>query len=305
MKKLLIVLLLLSSSGAIFGLSGRGPIPNSILRGPALAAVEDVARPAQEETERYLENTSRQAAAGKNPLAATDTCPSLRIGSCPADHSAVMTTSCIDTSISSYEDLYTFPATAGQVVTVTMSSSQFNVYLVLLRPNGGIAAFGSAASSVASGLSTSSLTYVIPASGTYTIDAETLESVTSTHPNTGAYSISVRGCNGSAPTGILTLLGTRFQVSAAYTSAAGSGQGTAVNLSNDTGYFWFFAPNAVELVVTLIDGRAVDNHYWVFAGGLTDVDVVITVLDTVAGTTKTYHNPQGTAFAPIQDTSAF
>ena len=290
MKKLLMVLLLVSFSGSIFGLSV-----------PAAPA-------AQGENERYLGNIGRQttAGAGKNLLAATDTCPSVSLGSCPVDHSAVMTTSCIDTVISSYEDLYTFPATAGQVVTVTMSSSVFSVYLVLLRPNGAIAAFGSAASAAGGGVvSSSSLTYVVPSSGTYTIDAETLESVTSSLPNTGAYDISVSGCNGSAPTGTLILLGTRFQVTATYTANGTSGQGTAVALSGDTGYFWFFAPNAVELVVKMIDGRAVDNKFWVFAGGLTDVDVVVTVRDTVTGAIKTYHNPQGTAFAPIQDTSAF
>jgi hypothetical protein len=216
-----------------------------------------------------------------------------------------MTTTCIDNVISSYEDLYTFQATAGQIVTVTMSSPQFLVYLVLLRPNGNIAAFGSAASPLGGGQSTSSLTYLIPVSGTYTIDAETLESVTSGQPNTGPYSISVTGCNGSAPTGTLTLLGTRFQVTAAFTANGNSGQATAVDLTGDTGYFWFFSPNAVELVVKMIDARALDNKFWVFAGGLTNVDVVITVRDTVTGVTKTYHNPQGTAFAPIQDTSAF
>src|SRR5205807_4105842 len=43
----------------------------------------------------------------------------------------------------------------------------------------------------------------------------------------------------------------------------------------------------------------------VFAGGLTDVNVVLTVRDTVTGTTRTYTNPSGTAFQPIQDTDAF
>ena len=41
------------------------------------------------------------------------------------------------------------------------------------------------------------------------------------------------------------------------------------------------------------------------AGGLTDVNVVLTVTDTMTGLVRTYVNPQGTAFQPIQDTSAF
>jgi hypothetical protein len=53
------------------------------------------------------------------------------------------------------------------------------------------------------------------------------------------------------------------------------------------------------------DDRPLNNRYWVFAGGLTNVNVVITVTDSQTGVIKTYTNLQGTAFRPIQDTSAF
>jgi hypothetical protein len=43
----------------------------------------------------------------------------------------------------------------------------------------------------------------------------------------------------------------------------------------------------------------------VFAGGLTDVQVELTVVDTATGAPQTYLNTQGTPFQPIQDTSAF
>jgi len=43
----------------------------------------------------------------------------------------------------------------------------------------------------------------------------------------------------------------------------------------------------------------------VFAGGPTDVNVVVTVTDTQTGATRTYTNPQSIAFQPIQDTGAF
>ena len=49
----------------------------------------------------------------------------------------------------------------------------------------------------------------------------------------------------------------------------------------------------------------VNTHYWVFAAGLTNVKATLTVVDTQNGTVQQYVNPQGTAFAPIQDTSAF
>jgi hypothetical protein len=43
----------------------------------------------------------------------------------------------------------------------------------------------------------------------------------------------------------------------------------------------------------------------VFASGLTDVEVRLTVTDTEAGRTRSYFNPLGRAFAPVQDVDAF
>jgi len=104
----------------------------------------------------------------------------------------------------------------------------------------------------------------------------------------------------------LCLNNSRFRVQARWTTPDGrSGAGQAVSLTGDTGYFWFFSENNVEMVIKAVDGRAINSHYWVFAGGLTNVNVVITVTDTQTGAVKTYTNPQNVAFAPIQDTSAF
>ena len=76
-------------------------------------------------------------------------------------------------------------------------------------------------------------------------------------------------------------------------------------LTADSGYFWFFDSSNVELIVKVLEGCSTNNHRWVFASGLTNVLVSITATDIVTGTTRVYTNPQGTAFAPIQDTSAF
>jgi hypothetical protein len=84
-----------------------------------------------------------------------------------------------------------------------------------------------------------------------------------------------------------------------------SGAAHAIQLTPDTGYLWFFGSSNVEAVVKVLDGCGLGGHYWVFAGGLTDVSVVLTVTDTQTGQSKTYTNPQGKAFQPIQDTSAF
>jgi hypothetical protein len=119
-----------------------------------------------------------------------------------------------------------------------------------------------------------------------------------------AYFQPSTGCTAEAT--YLCLNQGRFKIAAAFdASATSSGQAQAVPLTTDTGYLWFFASSNVEVIIKVLDACALGGHYWVFAGGLTNVDVVITVTDTSTGAVKTYTNPQGTAFQPIQDTAAF
>jgi hypothetical protein len=104
----------------------------------------------------------------------------------------------------------------------------------------------------------------------------------------------------------LCLDGARFRVRATWTSSDGtSGSGHAATLTGDTGDFWFFDSSNVELIVKVLEGCGTNAHRWVFASGLTNVLVSLTVTDILTGTTRAYTNPQGTAFVPIQDTSAF
>ena len=96
----------------------------------------------------------------------------------------------------------------------------------------------------------------------------------------------------------------RFAVSASWRTTSTTGLGTAVPITADTGYFTFFSATNVEIVIKVLDACALNSRYWVFAGGLTDVNVTLTIRDTKTGTTKTYTNPLGVAFQPIQDTNA-
>lgn len=101
-------------------------------------------------------------------------------------------------------------------------------------------------------------------------------------------------------------LDSRFLVTAAWVTTSGSGNGTAVALTADTGYFWFFDAANVEVVVKVLDACSLSpRRFWVFAGGLTNVEVKLTVQDTATGTVRTYTNPQGQDFVPIQDANAF
>lgn len=111
-------------------------------------------------------------------------------------------------------------------------------------------------------------------------------------------------CIGTATT--LCLNAGRFAASVDWTTADGrSGQGRAIRLTDDSGYFWFFDSNNIELCVKVLDGSAVNGHFWVFYGSLSNVKFTMTVTDTrPPGSAKTYVNPQGT-MASVADILAF
>jgi subtilisin-like proprotein convertase family protein len=99
----------------------------------------------------------------------------------------------------------------------------------------------------------------------------------------------------------------RFRVTATWEAPDGTrGSGQAVPLTPDTGYFWFFSQTNVEVVVKVLNAcSAPFNRFWVFAGGLTNVEVEVVVEDTKTGERRAYFNPQRSAFRPVQDTDAF
>jgi hypothetical protein len=103
----------------------------------------------------------------------------------------------------------------------------------------------------------------------------------------------------------LCLNGERFQVDVDWMLPGGiAGKGQAVPLTADTGMFWFFDNSNVELVIKVLDGRPVNGHFWVFYGGLSDVEYRITVTDTATGVREIYVNPAG-RLASASDTAAF
>ncbi|MGE5413872.1 MAG: PKD domain-containing protein [Syntrophomonadaceae bacterium] len=104
----------------------------------------------------------------------------------------------------------------------------------------------------------------------------------------------------------LCLNGGRFKTTITWQKTDGtSGSGTGVGLTSDSGYFWFFSDTNIETVVKVLNACGLNNHYWVFAAGLTNVLATLTIVDEHTGAQKQYVNPQGTPFAPIQETGAF
>lgn len=103
----------------------------------------------------------------------------------------------------------------------------------------------------------------------------------------------------------LCLAGGRFKVEAAWETESAHGPGTGTSLGSDSGSFWFFDADNTELTVKVLDACDAFDRYWVFASGLTNVEVLLRVTDTHTGHVRQYFNSQGKPFAPIQDTDAF
>jgi hypothetical protein len=122
------------------------------------------------------------------------------------------------------------------------------------------------------------------------------------------YSIPGGGGSGPCLPGPTTLClnNGRFRAEATFRTPQGqNGQAAAKPLTDDSGYFTFFNPSNVEVLVKVLDACGLNQRYWVFSAGLTNVRVEVTITDTQKGTAKTYTNPQGKAYQPVQDTAAF
>jgi pre-peptidase len=214
------------------------------------------------------------------------------------------TTGSCTLSDGSYVDFYAFDGTAGQQVTITMSAA-YDTFLFLLDPMSATATTDHGGG----GGNTSRIVYTLTATGTWFIAANAFQ------PGVvGNYSLDLTCTAGPAPGACaanattLCLNNNRFRVQATFATPQGqTGNATAIPQTVDTGLFWFFSASNIEAVVKVVNacGFAGGPRYWVFAGGLTNVEVVLTVTDTQTGSVKTYTNPQGTPFAPIQDTNAF
>jgi plastocyanin len=93
------------------------------------------------------------------------------------------------------------------------------------------------------------------------------------------------------------------------------GDGEAIPQNDVFGYFTIptlvpitpGAPVVPEVFVKMLDARGIPGQdFWVFWGGLTDLEYTLTVTDVTRGTRKEYHNPaSGSATCLGADTSGF
>jgi hypothetical protein len=98
---------------------------------------------------------------------------------------------------------------------------------------------------------------------------------------------------------------TRFRVSVDWSTITAAGPAIGHLLGGDSAAFSFFNVDNKELMVKVLDGCRVNDRFWVFSSGLTNVEVLITVTDTQTGRIRRYFNPLNKPFPPVQDVSAF
>jgi hypothetical protein len=93
---------------------------------------------------------------------------------------------------------------------------------------------------------------------------------------------------------VLLLHGGRFRATLSWQNpyGPGGGQAQAVGISDQAGYFWFGGPRNPEVTLKVLDGRAINGRFWVFASSLTTVDFDLVVFDIGDGTCLANHDPQ-------------
>jgi PKD repeat protein len=195
---------------------------------------------------------------------------------------------------------FTFdPATPNTGATVTFTDTSTE------NPTSWLWNFGDPTAGV---LNTSELqnpffTYNLAGTYTVTLTVSNSDGLAST---THTVAVSDSGLPQCVPAAHTLCVGNgRFSVSADWTKPDGtSGQGDAVQLTSDSGYFWFFQASNTEVVVKVLNGCSITGAYWVFAAGLTNVQVVLNVKDEQTGVIYTNTNAQGVAYVPVQDTGA-
>lgn len=104
----------------------------------------------------------------------------------------------------------------------------------------------------------------------------------------------------------LCLMASRFRVEVAYRDFDGT-ESVATALatpSDESAVLWFFQEDNWEMLVKLVDGCTINDHVWVFASAVTNIETVLRVTDTWSGITAEYTNPLGQSPRAVTDVQA-
>ena len=121
-----------------------------------------------------------------------------------------------------------------------------------------------------------------------------------------------------AQTPALELQGGRFRVEVAWREFRDiQGRGHVVSVtpgapgeevplrSRDSAVLEFFGPDNWELAIKVLDGRVLNDHFWVFFAAATNVGYTLTVTDTACGQQQSYLNILGRPAPAVTDVEAF
>lgn len=86
----------------------------------------------------------------------------------------------------------------------------------------------------------------------------------------------------------------------------GSGYGAPIGFrTDDSGIFEFFGTDNWELTVKVLDGCGVNETFWVFLTGATNLHYEVTIYDLASGVERVYSNLAGVPSPAFVDTDAF
>lgn len=98
----------------------------------------------------------------------------------------------------------------------------------------------------------------------------------------------------------------RFRVRVTWADfQGGTGQAFALPYTADSGFFYFFGPDNLEILIKVLNACVPFERYWVFFAAASNVEYHVEVADTQRGQTKVYDNPPGVYAPATGDTDAF
>lgn len=216
-------------------------------------------------------------------------------------------------------DDYRLDAVDGTMLTLQLSAApgDFVPVLELTSPTGDV----TTASAQGSGSNTAELEITLNRTGTWNLDITSEAGNIPGIAPSGDYEL-VTSCvlpptSGGCVPDTETLCiddepgDSRFEVKVAFDTVLGggaSGTGTPISLTSldvtQGGLFWFFGADNPELLVKIIDGCAVNDHYWVFYAAVTQVGFDLSITDTTTGEVWQRSNPDRTTAEPQTDIQA-
>jgi hypothetical protein len=148
------------------------------------------------------------------------------------------------------------------------------------------------------------------ACGTFAVQGEVRSDTPDTSPGDNSASLMIKVnevCKGCAASAAALLLdGGRFRVEVEFRSPTTQLLTTAqaVQLSDESGFFWFSEPGKPEVFTKVLDACTGSGQVSILTGGVTDLELVERVTDLATGATWEKKNPSGQIFTAQSDGQA-